>query len=241
MSLMSLRAYARHRGVTLSAVQKALKAGRIRAARIEARGKSRRYLIETLAADRDWALNTDATHQPNPTLRDRGIVETAQRGLTLDAEPTSLFEEPARDGPTGAEALEAGTGIPGPSQNNRLAEQYYEARSEKEQLAAAAARLNLDERAGRLVRADAVRLEHFNQGARLQRQLLAIPARVTAAIVAVMAEADPQEIAHAQILSILDAEIRAAIRTICENERAHVNRNHNKTEGGQNGANVDIS
>jgi len=51
MALVSQRAYARHRGVSLAAVQKAIKLGRIRTT---ADGK-----IDVEQADRDWERNTN--------------------------------------------------------------------------------------------------------------------------------------------------------------------------------------
>lgn len=56
MSLLSYRAYARHRGVTLGAVQKAIKAGRIKTVMSETNG---RPMIDPESADRDWEANTD--------------------------------------------------------------------------------------------------------------------------------------------------------------------------------------
>jgi len=53
---VSLRAYARHRGVALSAVQKAITTGRIKKT---ANGK-----INIAAADRAWAANTDVAKRP---------------------------------------------------------------------------------------------------------------------------------------------------------------------------------
>lgn len=53
---VSLRAYARHRGVALSAVQKAITSGRIKKT---ANGK-----INIAAADKAWAANTDLAKRP---------------------------------------------------------------------------------------------------------------------------------------------------------------------------------
>src|SRR6266852_5587299 len=54
---MSLRAYARHRGVSLRAVQKAIKSGRI-AAREDGR-------LDADVADVNWARNTAPRPQPS--------------------------------------------------------------------------------------------------------------------------------------------------------------------------------
>src|ERR1035438_5708776 len=59
MEPMRLRAYARHRGVCLRAVQKALKSGRI-AAREDGR-------LDADVADANWSSNTAPRPQPAPT------------------------------------------------------------------------------------------------------------------------------------------------------------------------------
>jgi hypothetical protein len=55
MAIMSLRAYARHRGCALSAVQKAIKTGRIS---VQPDGR-----IESVQADTQWERNTER-HAP---------------------------------------------------------------------------------------------------------------------------------------------------------------------------------
>ena|SRR5450830_1621038 len=55
-AVVSLRAYARHRNVALSAVQKAIRTGRIQT---NAAGK-----IDIAAADAAWAANTDVSRLP---------------------------------------------------------------------------------------------------------------------------------------------------------------------------------
>lgn len=61
MPLMSRRAYARHRGVTLRAVQKAIKAGRIQLVGDK---------IDAQAADAQWHRNTD----PDQQMRAAGVL-----------------------------------------------------------------------------------------------------------------------------------------------------------------------
>lgn len=57
--LLSLRAYARHRGVALQAVQKAIQTGRIRTVK-DASGKDK---IDPDISDREWGETTDASKQ----------------------------------------------------------------------------------------------------------------------------------------------------------------------------------
>ena len=58
MPMMGFREYARHRKVTLRAVQKAVEAGRIRAT-----GQGRDRKIDSARADQDWLANTDPAAQ----------------------------------------------------------------------------------------------------------------------------------------------------------------------------------
>jgi hypothetical protein len=58
MALMGFREYARHRQVTLRAVQKAIEAGRISLVEIDGARK-----IDSDQADRDWRVNTDPAAQ----------------------------------------------------------------------------------------------------------------------------------------------------------------------------------
>jgi hypothetical protein len=62
MSLMSMRQYAKHRGVTVEAVSKAVKAGRISCNRDE-RGYAQ---IDPDVADREWDANTDPGKSKKP-------------------------------------------------------------------------------------------------------------------------------------------------------------------------------
>ncbi len=59
MALLSLRAYAKHRGVALQAVQKAIASGRIQTTK-DAKG---RVAIDPVAADESWEASTDPSKQ----------------------------------------------------------------------------------------------------------------------------------------------------------------------------------
>lgn len=86
---VSLRAYARHRGVALSAVQKAIRSGRI--------SKTASGKINAAQADRDWNQNTDIARRPADAVASAG--STMSQDLTL---PTGDDDEPA-EMPAGAE------------------------------------------------------------------------------------------------------------------------------------------
>jgi hypothetical protein len=85
MAQMGFREYARHRGVALRAVQKAIEAGRIKTVLVDGRAK-----IDSDQADREWAQNTDLAKQsllhgtgplpPQDADDDDPIVDTGTSG-----------------------------------------------------------------------------------------------------------------------------------------------------------------
>lgn len=94
--LLSLRGYARHRDVNLSAVQKAIATNRISTV-TDSRGKKK---IDPAVADIQWAQNTNPLQQERGSLKDfeRTQADLAgASGLTLAGEkstvPTSALSE----------------------------------------------------------------------------------------------------------------------------------------------------
>src|SRR5712691_2315769 len=83
---MSLRAYARHRGVSLRAVQKALKSGRI-SAREDGR-------LDADAADANWARNT----APRPQTPSRPASKPSSKRAIPAVSPQSAHHH-AEAGP----------------------------------------------------------------------------------------------------------------------------------------------
>jgi hypothetical protein len=133
MALVSQRAYARHRGVSLAAVQKAIKLGRIRTT---ADGK-----IDVEQADRDWERNTN---YGGPVAAGDAIVS-------------------------------------GPS--------YAQSRAVREVYTARLAKLEYEERIGKLVPADQVTIAGFTKGRTVRDHMMIIPDRVAAQIRADLAGA----------------------------------------------------
>jgi hypothetical protein len=133
MALVSQRAYAKHRGVSLAAVQKAIKAGRIRTA---ADGK-----IDVEQADRDWERNTNYG----------GPVATGDGSVS------------------------------GPS--------YAQSRAVREVYTARLAKLEYEERIGKLLPADQVTIAGFTKGRTVRDHMMIIPDRVAAQIRADLASA----------------------------------------------------
>jgi hypothetical protein len=160
MATMSQRQYARHRGVALSAVQKAIKTGRI--------AKQPDGRIDPAAADVAWKQKT-RTYVP---------------AITRPPEPE--HEEIGGFG----------------------AGQYTRARAVREHFQARLAKLEYEERVGKLVSKDEVQVAAFNKFRQFRDHILNIPDRV-AAMVAAEAET-------AKCYEILATEIRRALNEFAD-------------------------
>ena len=159
MPLLSLRAYAKHRGVSHAAVQKALRSGRITA---NADG-----LIDSDQADAEWNAKTRPRQRrarPAPIVR----------------------QEPA-------EAPAAGI-------------DYFRARAIRESYLARLAKIEFEEKTGKLVSRDEVQVAAFTRGRTIRDNLLNIPDRLAATLAA---EADAD-----RVHQILSAEIRQALEEL---------------------------
>ena len=158
---MSIREYARHRGVSHTAVRKALQAGRIH---LEADGK-----IDPAQADSLWANNT------------RSSVATS-RGRFQQAESLS------------GQIIERHVSSSAPD--------YNKARAVKEFYAARLAKLEFEDREGKLVNIDEINVQHFNRARRLRDRLLMIPRRLAARLAA---ENDTRSVEEALDTAICEA------------------------------------
>lgn len=87
---MGFRQYARHRGVTLRAVQKAIEAGRIVTV-----ADGPRRMIDVDQADRDWRLNTDPAAQS--LLYSAGPAGQAPAAQVPASPPDAEDEPPPSD------------------------------------------------------------------------------------------------------------------------------------------------
>jgi hypothetical protein len=159
MAIMSLRGYARHRGVALSAVQKAIKSRRIAVEPDER--------IESERADVQWERNTEQHAPP-----------VAQRGQEED--DTSSFG----------------------------GSQYTKARAVREHYTARLAKLEFEERTGKLVPKDEVQVAAFNKFRQFRDHMLNIPDRVAAMVAA---ESDA-----ARCYEIIAIEIRKALNEFAD-------------------------
>ena len=155
---LSIRGYARHRRVSPAAVRKALAAGRIKA---DAEGA-----IDPTAADTQWDTSTNLSKPLN------SVTGVPKKRRTPGAPSDAI----------GA----AGAGIPeanGLSDAARLISSYAGSRAARESFLARLAKLDYEERSGKLVDADEVRAQQFALGRRIRNSMRGIPDRLAPILV----------------------------------------------------------
>jgi hypothetical protein len=190
MEPVSLRAYARHRGVSLRAVQKAIQSGRIE--RTPA-GK-----IDVQTADTQWDRRTaprpliaKRSGPPANLQKQRAVSAVDQGGQPL--EPNRIpntVAEPRKEPPRGD--------LPGASAGD-----YSRARAVRENYLAHMSKLDFEERSGKLIRRDEVQVAAFNRFRTFRDGMLNLPDRLAAVLAA---ESD-----SVKVHDILATEIRKAL------------------------------
>ena len=176
---MSLRAYARHRGVALSAVQKAIASGRIHP---EPDGS-----IDPIKADAQWDRHT-RTAQP-----------TTPRVTTARPPPVAQHASQPAAPPPQPQASDDARGV-----------DYHKARAVRETYSARLAKLEFEERTGKLISKDEVDIKYFQLARQLRDRMQQIPRKVAPEIVALVV-ADPDV---RGVTDILDVAIREALEDL---------------------------
>jgi hypothetical protein len=164
---MTLRAYARHRGVSLRAVQKALKSGRI-STREDGR-------LDAEVTDANWARNT--APRPQPASKPTTATATAPPQSVHHHSETQRPETQRRE-PAEPPRLESGL-------------EYSKARAVRESYLARLAKIDFEERTEKLVSADEVRVASFNRFRQFRDGMLNIPDRLAAVLAA---ETNPRQV-----------------------------------------------
>ncbi len=164
---LSIRAYAQHRGVSHTAVAKAIKAGRIS---IEPDGK-----IDPVKADAQWASNT----LPSQKLNTGAAKLAAKVANPPVSTPVSTASVANRE-------------LQPPMETGRIsAPDYQTSRAIREAYAARLAKLEYEERTAKLISSDEVEMRTFNLARRLRDRMQTLPRRLAAALAA---EQDPRVI-----------------------------------------------
>lgn len=179
--LFSLRSYARHRGVSATAVHRAIESGRLSQCIVRDAGGKFRGITDLELADREWAGATDLTKAPT------AVIERAE-----DQQPASTDVAGADEANAALEQLGA-TGIVDPERLSPLMRQkYWQAKT---------AELEYKKRIGELVDAKEVEARMVDEYSRCRTKLLGIARK---------AKAEMPELNHAQVLKI-DNLVREAL------------------------------
>ena len=182
---LSIRAYAQHRGVSHTAVGKAIKAGRI--------SQEPDGTIDPAKADAAWERNTLPSQNLNATAKPVGTrVET--RVATTPKVSTSQVS--TREVSTPLETTRA------------AAPDYQTSRAIREAYAARLAKLEYEERTGKLISAEDVSVRTFNLARRMRDRMLTLPRRLSAAFAA---EQDARTIEQR-----MEDEIRQALEELSQ-------------------------
>ena len=187
--LISIREAARRLGVSDTAVHKALKAGRVAVA---GKTDSGRPLMDWPDTERRWLANSDVSKRSHVGSRGSPVRAKDAPRVRLPTsdrmdEAPSVGDQPVGDGP------KSGRG-PG----------YAQARALREAYMARLAKLEFEERIGKLVDVDTLRVEAFKVHRRIRDAILNIPDRCAPKLAAL---SDPAEV-HAVLLE----EITQALR-----------------------------
>ena len=190
---MSLRAYARHRGVSLRAVQKALKSGRI-SAREDGR-------VDAEVSDTNWARNT----APRPILATSPRSKLTAHNVPVPKTAPERAHHHSETRPFVRQSSEP------PRLESGL--EYSKARAVRESYLARLAKIDFEERTGKLVSRDEMQVVAFNRYRTFRDGMLNIPNRLAAVLAA---ETDPR-----QVHELLSTEIRKALTEFSDADGAH--------------------
>lgn len=199
--MISLRKFAKQRGVALAAVQKAIASGRISAESIERNAKGRICGIDPERANREWDEHTD----PGEAAKSGKIIVPP----TVLPVPASAVEEGAQLELGDAEPRgdEPG-GVDGVPADGPLTEGYQAARARREHFAARKAELDYMERIGRVGSVAEFAEAALELGRFFQDELIGISARISSQLAA---EPDP-----VKVDALLSAEHRRVLNAVAD-------------------------
>lgn len=182
---VSLRAYARHRGVSATAVHRAVKSGRLtKSVTITAAGRPSINSIEL--ADREWAASTDLTKAPTAVIV---RAEQQQPPATPPPAEGAVEDEPGEELPEGDPNRT-------PTLSDALAREKHWSAKTKE--------LEYKKRIGELVDARELEMRIVDEYSRCRTKLLGLPRKAKAAL---------PHLSHADVVA-LDNLVREALEDI---------------------------
>jgi len=214
---VSLREFARRRGVTLHAVQRAIATGRVSGTAVRRSTDGRITGIEANQATAQWNASTDPIQAARTTSTlERAVAMTAPAPALAVAAPAPETQ-PARQLEIG-EARDPGPGKGGAADEpkDRDPNGYYAARADRERYAAKQAELDYHRALGNLVSTEDLRRVAERRYRAMRDALLAIPDQVAPILAA---EKDPLVVRER-----LDDVIKKALHELSSAARAEVAR-----------------
>lgn len=179
---LSLRAYAQRIGVSVEAVSQAIKAGRlVKSVARDSAGRPK--IADPVLADREWAANTDQSKPRNAITGD----PKHRREPGAPMRPMGDVEAPSGGGPSYAQS--------------RAIREAYQARLSK---------LEYEEKSGKLVSADHVRVTAYNSARTARDALLNIPDRVAGVLAGITDEREVHRVLTDEIRRVVNELSRAA-------------------------------
>lgn len=178
-----MRAYARLRGVSVEAVSKAVRVGRISTV-IDGRGKR---AIDSEVADREWSANSDHSrwrHQgpKSAPLTEQPVEQQPQVVAPEPTAPVQIQPPAAAEVPVAPAPVSPEGASPASLARSRSVKAVYEAQLKK---------LEYEEKLGTLISADKVRVDAFQKARTTRDLILNIPNDLSAQLAA---ETDPKKV-----------------------------------------------
>lgn len=177
MPQMSVRAYARYRGVSHQSISFALRRGRI--------SRSEDGMIDSEQADRSWEANTNPRRSAAGKVN--GAIGQALRRRQL-ARQANHQSEPAPEGPQRSPGVDA----------------FAKARAVRERYAALLLKLEYEERSGKLIDRSEVTTAAFKLMRTLRDSILAVPDRIAAQAAAENDAAVVHRMIETELRGVLD-------------------------------------
>ena len=180
MALMGFREYARYRGVSGEAVSKAVRSGRI--STIQDHNGNRK--IDPAIADREWEANSQHSKKNvGEYIKPRPQPAPEPPPEQNDQAPIDQHEAPA---PAPAQQVFA----PDP-EAEKASKTYHQSRSIKEAYSARLQRLAYEEKLGKLISVEKVRVAAFNTARIVRDAILSVPDRISHEVASIQ---DPHEV-----------------------------------------------
>lgn len=196
--LVPLREFGRMIGVSGEAVRKAVDSGRIpREAMGEIKlstGKVRPAIKNVELAISSWGANTNANH-------------AGQRGKVRADKAAEPEQREAKESPLAA--------VAGPAS----ASGFAKAKAVRETFQAKLAQLEFEERSGKLISTEKVRIAQFTQGQLIREAVLNIPDRIAAQLAAELG----REVSAHVVRTVMDTELRNILIEVAKFGRSNAN------------------